>query len=139
MFLIGSWPSVVTFYVDLKSYMALWPLIGWHIFNFFSRMTVGIYSKLSSNFPDRVLTKCCYFLCKFEILYGSLASDWLTHCQFLLKNSCRDLRTPKLAQMFFMGSWPSVVFFHVDQKSKLATLASDWLTYKKLIKLGILF
>jgi len=46
-----------------------WPRIGWHIFNF-SKTAEGIYSKLSTNVPHEVLTKCCYFLSWFEIQYG---------------------------------------------------------------------
>jgi len=38
-----------------------WPLIGWHILNFFSRTAEGIYSKLATRIPYEVLTKCCYF------------------------------------------------------------------------------
>jgi len=36
-----------------------WPLIGWHIFNIFSRTAEGIYSKLATNYPYDFLTKCC--------------------------------------------------------------------------------
>jgi len=38
--------------------------------------------------------------------------------------------------MFLMRSLPSVLTFYVDQKSKMATLAFDWLTYKKLLSSG---
>jgi len=53
------------------------------MFHFLPRTAAGIYSKLGTNVPYRVPTKCCYF--------------------------------------------------YVDLKSKMATLVSDWLTYKKLI------
>jgi len=36
-----------------------WPLIVGHIFYFFSRMASGIYSKLGTNVPYGVPTKCC--------------------------------------------------------------------------------
>jgi len=66
-----------------------WHLIGWHIFNFFSRMTAGIYSKLCTNVPYGVLTKCCYlFKSGSEIQDGHPGlwlADLLTHFWFLLE------------------------------------------------------
>jgi len=41
--------------------------------------------------------------------------------------------SPNLAQMFLMGSRPSVFTFYVDPKSKMATLASDWLRHFQLL------
>jgi len=38
-----------------------------HILNFFSRTAEGIYSKLATNVPYEVPTKCCYFLSWCEI------------------------------------------------------------------------
>jgi len=86
-----------------------WPLIGWHILNF-SRTAEGIYSKLATQVPYEVLTKCCYFLSRSEIQYGCpdlwLADTFWTSSQERLKGS-----TPILPQMFLMRSWPSLVTF----------------------------
>jgi len=109
-----------------------WPLVGWHIFNFFSKMSEGFYSKLGTNVPHEVPTKCCYFLSRSIIRYGRpvlwLSDTFSTSSQERLKGS-----TSNLAQIFLLRSWTSVVTFYVDQKYNMATLAFDLLTYKKLI------
>jgi len=53
-------------------------------------MAEGIYSKLGTNVPYEVPTKCFYFLCGSESSMTDLASDWLKHF-LLLKNGSRDL------------------------------------------------
>jgi len=52
---------LLLFYVHPKSKWPPGPLIGWHIFIFFPRMADGIYSKLDTNVPFEVPTKCSYF------------------------------------------------------------------------------
>jgi len=72
-------------------------------------------------------SSCNYFskqtylahLSKAQVLW--LADTLSTSSQEQLQGS-----TPILAQMFLMGSQPSVVTFCVDTKSNMATLASDW-------------
>jgi len=80
-----------------------WPLIGWHILNFFSRTAQGIYSKLATKVPYEVPTKCCYFSSRSKIQYCRpglwLADTFWTSSQELLKGS-----TPNLPQMFLMIS-----------------------------------
>jgi len=87
-----------------------WPLIGWHILNFFWRMAAGIYSELAINFPYELLTKCCCFLSRSKIKYGRtglwLADTFSTSSHERLKKS-----TPRLPQMFFMRSQPNVFTF----------------------------
>jgi len=87
-----------------------WSMICWQVFNFFSRTTAGIYSKLSTDVPYGVPTKCCYFLsgCKVEYSWHGLwlADTFLTSSQEQLQGS-----TSNLAQMFLMGSRQSVVTF----------------------------
>jgi len=61
-----------------------------HILNF-SRTAEGIYSKLATNVPYEVLTKCCYFLSRSKTNIAALDSDWLTHFQLLLRNCLKDL------------------------------------------------
>jgi len=60
-----------------------WPLIGWHIFNFFSRTAEGLYSKLATNVPYKILTKCCYYLSRSKSNVATLVSDWLTYKKFI--------------------------------------------------------
>jgi len=87
-----------------------WPLICWHILNFFTRTAEGIYSKFATNVPYEVPTKCYYFLNRSEIQYGRpslwLADTFWTSSQEWLKRS-----TPSLPQMFLMRSQPRVITF----------------------------
>jgi len=77
------------------------------IFNFSSRMTEGIFSKLATNVPYVVDSKSNM---------AALASDWLTLSDLLLKNNWIDLLQINLSQMLFIRSWPNVVTFYVDPK-----------------------
>jgi len=56
-------------------------------FNFFSRTAEGIYSKLATNVPYEVSTKCCYFLSQSKIQYGCPGLQLADTFQLLLKNS----------------------------------------------------
>jgi len=87
-----------------------WPLICWHIFNFFSRTAEGIYSKLATNVSCEVLTKCCYFLIWSEIQYGR-PGLWLADTFSTSSQEWQMESTPNLPQMFLMRSRPSVVTF----------------------------
>jgi len=99
-----------------------------------SKNVAVIYPNLGTNVPYGIPSKCCYFLCRTEIQYGH-PGLWLADT--LLTSSQEQLQpqgsTSILAQIFLMESRPSVITFYVDVKSKMAALASDWLTYKKLI------
>jgi len=101
MFLWGPDQVLLLFKSIWNTIWPLWPLIGGHILNFFSRTVEGIYSKLA---------KCCYFLNRSEIQYGHhglwLADTFWTSSQEWLKES-----TSNLPYMFLMRSWPSVVTF----------------------------
>jgi len=73
------------------------------IFYFFSRKAEGIYSKLGTNVPYEVPTKCCYFLSRSKIQYvhpGLWLADAFSTSQEWLQGS-----TPNLTQMFlhFLG------------------------------------
>jgi len=81
----------------------LWPLIGWHILNFFSRTTEGIYSKLSTNVPYDALTKCCYYSSWSKIQYGR-PGPWLADTFWTLSEERLKVSTPNLPQMFLMRS-----------------------------------
>jgi len=61
-----------------------WPLIGWHILNFFSRTSEGIYSKFATNVPYEILTMCCYYLNRSKSLVAAIASDWLTYKKLII-------------------------------------------------------
>jgi len=78
--------------------------------NFFSRPAEGIYSKLATNVPYKVPTKCCYFSSPSEIHYGRpglwLADTFWTSSQERLQGS-----TPNLPHVFLMRSRLSVVTF----------------------------
>jgi len=86
-----------------------WPLIGWHILNFFSRMAEEIYSKLATNVPYEVLAKCCYILSRSEIQYGRpglwLADTFWTSSQERLNGS-----TPNFHKCSLWG--PDQVLLH---------------------------
>jgi len=109
-----------------------WFLTGWNIFNFFSRTAERIYSKLATNVPYKVPTKCCYSLSRSEIQYGRsgiwLSDTFWTSSQERLKGS-----TPNLPQMFLMRSRASCIIFYVDPKSNMAAVASDWLKHFELL------
>jgi len=49
-------------------------------------MTEGIYSKLATNVPYEVLTKCFTFQVDPKSNMAALASDLTTHFELLLKN-----------------------------------------------------
>ena len=74
-----------------------WTLIGWDIFDFFSRTTACTGTKVSTNGLLVVLKKCCYFLLWSEIQDGRHGL-WLAETFFfsktiawlLLKNHCFD-------------------------------------------------
>ena len=53
-----------------------WTLIGWDIFDFFSRTIAWTITKLSTNVCLVVLKKCCYFSLQSEIQDGCLGL-WL--------------------------------------------------------------
>jgi len=106
-----------------------WSLIGWHTFNFFSRMAAGIYSKLATNVLYEVPTKSCYFLSGSEIWHGH-PSLWFADTFFwrmaagiyskLATNAPYDILT-------------KCCYYLSGSKSSVAVLVSDWLTSKKLI------
>jgi len=50
-------------------------------------MIAGIYSKLGTNVPYKVLTKCSYFLRGSESKIATLASDWLTYKTLIIFRS----------------------------------------------------
>jgi len=87
-----------------------WRLIGWHILNFFSRKTEGIYLNIATHVPYGVPTKYFYFLSRSEIQYGRpdvwLADTFWTSSPEWLKES-----TSNLSHKFLMRSRPSVVTF----------------------------
>jgi len=62
----------------------LWPLIGWHILNFFSRTAEGIYSKRATHVPYEILTTCCYYLNGSKSIVVAVASDWLTYKKLII-------------------------------------------------------
>jgi len=105
-----------------------WPLIGWHILNFFSRKSEGIYSKLATNVSYEVLTKCYYFLSRSEIQYDR-PDLWLADTFWTSSQEQHQWSSPNLPQMFLMRSWPSVVTFYAVPKCNMATLSSNLLTH----------
>jgi len=95
--------------------------------NSVTRTSAGIYSKLGTNVPYEVPTKCCYILCGSEIQNGGLG-----------------LRLAYTFSASFQEQLQAGIYSKIDTKvlfecyyflcgSKMATLASDWLTYFQLI------
>ena len=108
-----------------------WPpgtLIGWDIFDFFSRTIAWTVTKLAINVPLMVLQKCCYFCCDRKSKMAALDSDWLRH--FRLLNHCMDVLAIKCS-----SNCPAEVFvtFCCDRKSKMAAMDSDWLRHFRLL------
>jgi len=91
-------------------------------------MTEGIYSKLATNVPYEVPTKCCYFESQSEIQYGC-PGLWLADTFWTSSQEWLQGYTPNLPHIFLMRSWPSVVTSQDDPKSSMAALASDWLIH----------
>ena len=161
-----------------------WTLIGWDIFDFFSRTIAWTITKLSTNVCLVVLKKCCYFSLRSEIQDGRLGL-WLAEtfstssqeplhgrslklainvpqmillvlkkcCYFSLQSEIQDgchglwlaetfsasSQEPlngqllNLPQMFLLWSWGSIVPFHLNRKSNMATMDSDWLRHLQLL------
>jgi len=127
MFLMGCQPNVGAFMSIQYSRWPPWPLIGCLNFDFFSRTTAAIYSKLGTNVPYGVQTwhqcslwiptKYCYYYVNLKTKIAIMASDWLTSSQEWLQGY-----TSNLTQMLRMWSRPSVV--------------ADWLTHFQFLKNG---
>jgi len=47
-------------------------------------MAAGICSKLATNVPYDILTKCCYYLSRSKSSVAVLASDWLTYKKLII-------------------------------------------------------
>jgi len=103
------WAPDQVFLLFMSIRNPIWPLISWNILNFFSTAE-GIYSKLATNVPDEVPTKCCYFLSRSEIQFSRpglwLSETFSTSSQERLKGS-----TQISQQIFLMRFRPSVVTF----------------------------
>ena len=63
-----------------------WPLIGWEIFNFFSKTAERNSAKLDRKQDLNVLYQVCVFRADRKNKMAALASDWLRHFQLLLWN-----------------------------------------------------
>ena len=101
-----------------------WTLIGWDIFDFFSRTIAWTITKLSTNVCLVVLKKCCYFSLRSEIQDGRLGL-WLAETFSTSSQEPLHGRSPN--QKCLSSCWRSVVTFRCDRKSKMAALDSDWL------------
>jgi len=107
-----------------------WPLIVWHILNFFSRTAAWIYSKFTTNIPYEVLTKYCYFLSWSEIQYGH-PGLWLADT-FSNSRMTEGIYS-KLATNVPYEILTKCFYYLSGSESNVTTLASEWLTYKKLM------
>jgi len=105
-----------------------WPLIDRHILNFFSRTAEGIYSKLATNVPYQVPTKRCYFLSRSEIQYGRPGLWYI----FNFSRMAKEIYS-KLVINVPYEILTKCCYYLSRLKSSVAAVASDWLTYKKLI------
>ena len=63
-----------------------WPLIGWDIFDFFSKTTEWNSTKLERKQDLNVLYQVCVFRADRKNKLDALAVDWLTHFRLLLWN-----------------------------------------------------
>ena len=63
-----------------------WPLIGWHIFDFFSETAEQNSTKLDRKQDLNALYQVCVFRADRKNKMAALASDWLRHFRLLLWN-----------------------------------------------------
>ena len=78
--------QVCVFRADLKNNMASRPLIGWEIFDFFSKTTERNSTKLDRKEDLNVLYQVFVFRADRKNRTAALASDWLRHFRLLLRN-----------------------------------------------------
>jgi len=127
------------------------------------------FSRTAANVPYEDRNKCCYLLFESvsewvsekgftseqrrKVIHGRVklrkrrnkeiqaVHPWLWLVDTFLTSSGNPFQgfIPNLAQMFLMGSRPSVITYYVSLKSKMAALVSDWMAYKKLIVLTFCF
>ena len=105
-----------------------WSLIGWDIFDLFSRTSAWMITKLFKNVCLVVLKKCCYFSSRSEIQNGRLGL-WLAETFSTCSQEPLHRRSPNFPKMFAYWSLRSVATFRCDRKSKMAALGSDWLRH----------
>jgi len=140
-----------------------WPLISWHILNFFSRTGVRIYSKLATNVLDEVLLLFKPFRSPIWPPWPLIANIfWTCHICSLwgpdqVLSLFMSIRNPICPTWPLIG-WNILNFFSTADgiysqlatnvpyevltrccyflsrlKSNLAALASDWLTHFELL------
>ena len=66
--------------------MAAWPLIGWDIFDFFSKIAERNSTKLDKKQDLNILYQVCVFRADRKNKMAAMASDWLRHFRLLLWN-----------------------------------------------------
>ena len=104
-----------------------WPLIGRHIFDFFSETAERNSMKLDRKQDLNILYQVCVIRADWKNKMAALASGWLTHFRLLLRNSRKHDRKQDLKVLY------QVCVFRVDRKNKMATLASDWPSHFRLL------
>ena len=109
-----------------------WTLIGWDIFDFFSRTTTCTGTKLSTNGLLVVLKKGYYFLVRSELQDGHLGL-WLAETFWTSFQEPLQGQSPNLPQMFLLLSCRSVVTVCFDQQSKIAAMDGDWMRHFGLL------
>ena len=109
-----------------------WPLIGWHIFDFFSETAERNSRKLDRKQDLNVLYQVCVFRADRKNKMAALASDWLRHFRLLFCNRWTEVKET-WQEARFQCPLPSLCFFRADRKNKMAALAYDWLRHFRLL------
>jgi len=106
-----SWPS--------------WPLIGRHIIGLISSIAPEISSKLGTNHPYGIPTKCCYFWRSSEMQYGR-PGLWLVDTISTSVQEQLQISTPKLGTNISYG-FPTKCCYFLSGSEKQNGLPGLWL------------
>ena len=92
-----------------------WPLIGWDIFDFFSETAERNSTKHDRKQDINVLYKVCVFGADQKNKMAVLASDWLRHFLFLLKNRWTEFKETR-QEARYQRPLPSLCFSGRSEK-----------------------
>ena len=114
--------QVCVFQADRKTKIAVWPLIGWNIFDFFFSATEQNSQKLDRKQDLNVLFQVWVFQGDRKTKMATLASDLLKHFWLLLCNRLTEFNDT--SQEHDCNVLYQVRVFLVDRKTEMVTLAS---------------
>ena len=104
-----------------------WPLIGWYIFDFFSKIAERNSTKLDRKQDRNILYQVCVFRADRKNKMAALASDGWDNFDFFSETAERNSR--KLYRKQDLNVFYQVCVIGTHRKNKMAALASDWLRH----------